>query len=126
MIIDAGLMLVALVVIVITDSTVHYAVYCVLTKGKTVHGARGIISQFIQCLGLFVWFLASYISAISALLSPKDAYTYGSWIGAIIVAKRFPNQPENQKIKDLTESARNREKPESPGKRRKFHWVNRW
>jgi hypothetical protein len=109
MIFIAGLLFTALAIVVLADSTAHYAMYCVLSKGKIDRDPATIVVQIVECLGLFVWLTASYISRISALLSPEDAYTYGSWICTIVVAKRFSDQANNQKVQELMERVRKRE-----------------
>jgi hypothetical protein len=121
MIFIAGLLFTALVMVGLADSTVHYAMYCVLTKRKIDRDPGTIVIQIYQRLGLFVWLTASYVSRISALLSPNDAHTYGGWICTIVLSKRFSNQANNQKFKELTERARKRE--ERPAHHGRKFWY---
>jgi len=127
MIVIAGLLFIALAIVVLSDATVHYAMYCVLSKGKVDRKAGNIVLQIWECLGIFVWLTASYFSRLSALLSPENAHTYGSWISAIIVAKRFSDQPDNWKVKTLRKRVHDRGERPAPDKGG-FSWyfVNLW
>jgi hypothetical protein len=106
MAIIAGLLFTALTMIVLTNSEVTYATYCVFARGNIDQSVGDIFAQVAECLGLFVWLTSSYVSRTSALLSPQDTERYGSWICATIVLRMHPNKAS--KVETLEGEVRNR------------------
>lgn len=113
MAIIAGLLFAALTMIVLFNSEVTYATYCVFALGNISQSVGDIFAQVAECLGLFVWLTNSYVSRTSALLSSQDTERYGSWICAMIVSRKHLNKA-SKKVKSLEEEVRNRSSRPSP------------